>query len=228
MRAASRSRRWKLLACAIAGVVLAACSGGSSPSGTPRPITPRPEPTPTPEPSPWSSGWPEGGLDQNWEVLRDLQGELFSACYDGTPVPGAAPYGGKVHPLVVVDMNNGWLAYDVEVNEGFRVGGWPWPTPIQLVVCARHDEKVVGSCGLFKTEDGEVGEVVRSQDKVTFRVVVAETGKTLQTKVLSSPAPKCPGTKFWTTGNWGWTLTNPVSVEQIDKYAMAVSKQKVE
>ena len=223
----SRSRRWKLLACAIAGVMLAACSGGSSPSGAPR-ITPPPEPTPTPEQSPWSSGWPKGGLDENWEVLREIEGELWSACYDGTPVPGAAPYGGKVHPLVVVDTNNAWLAYDVEINEGFRVGGWPWPTPIQLVVCARHDEKVIGSCGLYKTKDGEVGEVLRSRDKVTFRVVVAETGETLQTKVVSAPAPRCPNKLWaWTPADRGWTLTNPVSVEQIDKYATAVSKQEV-
>ncbi len=228
MSAASRSRRRQLLVGIIAGVVLAGCGGASSPTSTPRHITPRPEPTPTPEPSPWSSGWPEGGLDENWDVLRDLQGELFDACYAASPVPGAAPYAGKVHPLVVVDMDNAWLAYDVAINEDFRSNGWPWPSPIQLVVCAHHDEKVVGSCGLYKTEDGEVGEVVRYQDKVTFRVVVAETGKDLQTKVISSPAPKCPGTKFWTTGAWGWKLMGKVTDEQTNQYVAAVLKQQVE
>lgn len=226
MDAVSRSRRRQLLICVLAVVVLAGC-GASSPSATPRQITPRPEPTPTPEPSPWSSGWPEGGLDVNWEVERDLRLELFDACYGGTPVPGAAPYAGEVHPLVVFDMNNGWLAYDVDINEGFRTSGWPWPSPIQLVVCYDSADKKAGTCGLYKTEAGEVGEVVRYQDKVTVRVVVAATGKVLQKKVLTSATPKCPGAKFWTTGAWGWKLKNPVTPEQINKYATAVSKQQV-
>ena len=85
----------------------------------------------------------------------------------------------------------------------------------------------MGSCGLYKTEGGEVGEVVRSQDKVTVRVVVAATGKDLQTRVLSSRVPKCPGTKFWTTGAWGWTLIDKVTAGQINQYATAVSKQQV-
>jgi hypothetical protein len=233
MSAASRSRPWRVLVCVIVGLVLAGCSGASTPAGTPRPsnvgITPRPEASPTPEPSRWSSGWLEGGLDVNFDVQRDLQGSLFDTCFHGTPVPGAAPYAGKVHPLVVMDMDNGWLAYDVDINQGFRETGWAWPSPIQLVVCARHeqDARKVGSCGLYKTEDGEVGEVVRYQDRLSIRVIVATTGKSLQTKILSGPVPTCPGTKSWTSGSWGWTLKDKVTAQQIDEYARTVSKQPV-
>jgi hypothetical protein len=216
----------------IAAVVLVGCSGAPAPAGTPQSvarITPHPEPTPTPEPRPWTSGWPAGGLDANWEVLRDLQGGLWDTCYKGTPVPGSAPYAGTVHPLVVMDMDNAWLAYDVDINADFRESGWPWPGPIQLVVCADHlqDAKKIGSCGFYTTEDGKVGEIIRYQDGVSVRVVRADTGKTLQTKVLLGSVPKCPGAKLWVTGNWGWTLTDKVTPGQIDEYATAVSKQPV-
>jgi len=227
MCAVSRFRRRLLLVCVMAGAVLAGCGGASSPPGTPRHATPRPEPKPSPEPSPWSSGWPGGGLDANWDVLRDLQGELFDTCHAGTPVPGAAPYAGKVHPLIVMDMNNAWLAYDVDINQEFRASGWPWPSPIQLVACYRSEDKKAGSCGPYKTEAGEVGEVIRYRETMTIRVVVAATGKVLQKKALTSATPKCPGAKFWTTGTWGWTLKNPVTADQISTYITAVSKQQV-
>lgn len=218
MDGALRSRRWQLLACAITVVMLAGCGGASSPSGTPLArITPRPE-TPTPEPGPWSSGWPVPGHDARIEVeLR-----LFDACYAGKPVPGAAPYAGKVHPLVVFDMNNGWVA-DVDINQDFLSSGWPWPSPIQLVVCSRSEEKTVASCGTYKTEAGEVGEVVRYQDTMTLRVIVAQTGKALQEKVLKNPAPKCPKSLVVPKG-FEWNLKNPVTAEQVNTYATAVSE----
>ncbi len=233
MRAVSRTRRWRLLTCVITAAVVTGCGGATPPAGSPGPsddahVTPRPDPTPTPEPGPWTSGWPEGGLDVSWEVLRDLQVELFDACYDGTPVPGAAPYAGAVHPLVVFDMNNAWLAYDVGINEGFRTSGWPWPSPIQLVVCARSEEKTAGSCGTYKSDDGSTGEVIRHQDTMTLSVVVAATGKALQKKVIKNPAPKCPAKVWVAKGTESFFVKNPVTPEQVDTYARSVSKQPVE
>ncbi len=214
----------------LAMMVLTGCSGASSPLSTaplshPVPITPGPEPTPTPKPSPWSSGWPEGGLDVNWEVKRDLETELSYACWDGTPVPGAAPYAGQVHPLVVMDMDSAWMA-DVDINQDFVSTGWPWPSPIQLVVCARSEEKVVGSCGSYKSEGGVVGEVVPYQETMTLRVIVVATGKALQKKVIKNPVAKCPKTVALNLIG-EWAVRNPVTPKQVNAYAMTVSKQAV-
>ena len=191
-------------------------------SGTPRPayrapITPPPE-TPTPGPSPWSSGWPYYG-DDNSAITR----ALFDACYRGAPVPGAAPYAGETHPLIVEDMSGHWGGFDINAN--FPWDPWSWPSPIQLVVCVHSDEKKVGSCGLYKNESGEVGELLRYDDMAAVRVVIAETGETLQSEVLTNPAPKCPK---MATIDWGiWELRDRVTDAQITDYATAVSKQTV-
>jgi hypothetical protein len=220
MCAISRIRRWPLLICVIA-VVVAGCAGTPSPSFVLITINPYNK-TPTPEPSLWSSGW--GGYRDDKAVLR-MKLELVAACLDGTPVSGAAPYGGDSHPLLVVDMNNQWIA-KVDINRDFPddAYGWSWPSPIQLVVCATRQENKVGSCGLYKADDGEVGEVVRYEDTMTFRVVVAQTGTTLQKKVITNPAPECP--KLIGVDLLGeWFVKNRITDEQINEYATAVSNQ---
>jgi len=211
------------LAVALVVMVLAGCSGTPPPSVAP--ATPRstPRPTPTPGPSPWSSGWPLHGYDAS---AVDAESALRAACSDGTPVPGAAPYAGKVHPLIVVDQQGHWSGFDI--NQEFPWSPWSWPSPIQLLVCVpANDEKQVGSCGSYKNEAGEVGEVLRYKDSVTVRVVVAETGKTLQKKVLANPAPKCPK-NFTVTGNFEWRIIDEVTAEQVNEYATAVSTQQVQ
>ena len=150
---------------------------------------------------------------------------LWDACYKGTPVPGAVPYAGKIHPLVVVDENDAGLA-DVDTNKDFLSSGWPWPSPIQLVLCAHTEKKTVGSCGTYKSEGGIVGEVVRRQEVMTVRAIVAATGKELQKKVITSAAAKCP--KTLTVAIMGeWAVWNEVTPAQVDKYATTVSKQPV-
>lgn len=150
---------------------------------------------------------------------------LVKACNDGTPVPGAAPYAGSVHPLLVFDMYPGHLA-GVAINRGSdRSFGWSWASPLQLVVCVERDEKRVGSCGLYKSGD-EVHEVIRKQATATIRVIEAATGTTLQQKVLKNAAPKCPK-KFWTSSDY-WVLVDSVTDEQVDPYAVSVSTQPVE
>jgi hypothetical protein len=155
-----------------------------------------------------------------------VEDDLFNACYGGTPVPGAAPYAGEVHPLVVVDMNNGWVADDVGINETFVSSGWPWASPIQLVVCARSEDRKSGSCGLYRTEAGEVGDVTRYREVMTLRVVGAATGKVLQKKVITSAMPKCPRQVVMPVGQWHVETT--VTGKQVNAYAKAVSKQKVQ
>jgi hypothetical protein len=221
MGAVSGRRRWQLLVCVIAAAVLAGCSGG--PPATPRwtPVWYSPEPSPEPtEPSPWSSGW--GGWEDTWD--GGVTDALVAACRDGTPVPGAAHYAGSVHPLLVVDMDD-WSMADVPINRDFPGAGalgWSWPSPIQLVVCAVRQEKRVDSCGLYKSGK-ELYEVIRKQGRATIRVIEAATGKTLQKKVLTNPAPRCP--KRFTTAPGYWVLVEPVTDKQINRYATSVSKQ---
>lgn len=209
------------LAVALAMIVLAGCGGTSPPSVAP--ASPTSAPTPTPAPSPWSSGWPLHGSDAS---AVDAESALRAACSDGTPVPGAAPYAGKVHPLIVVDQQGHWSGFDI--NHGFPWSPWSWSSPIQLVVCVpANDEKKVGSCGTYKNEAGEVAEVFRYKDSVTVRVVVAATGKALQRKVLANAAPKCLK-DFWVSGTDGWQIIDEVTAEQVNEYATAVSTQKVQ
>ena len=217
MRAVSGSRWWRLVTCATAAAVLAGCGASTAaPTWTPAMFSEEPSPEPT-EPGPWSSGW-GGGVD-TWEGgVRDA---LVAACKDATPVPGAAPYAGAVHPLLVVDMDD-WSLANVAINRDFPGAyGWSWPSPIQLVVCATRQEKRVSSCGLYKSGNKSY-EVIRKQGRATIRVIEAATGKMLHKKVLTNPAPRCPK-KFTTTPGY-WVLVEPVTDEQVDKYATSLSK----
>jgi hypothetical protein len=211
--------RTRLLHCALA-TLLAACGGASPASPTAAPATHTP--LPSPSPGPWSSGWggwsgsvPDGGVTEY----------LVATCNDGTPVPGAAPYAGSVHPVLVMNMDEWDFAY-VAINRDFPGPyGWSWASPLQLVVCVEREEKRVGSCGLYKSGN-EVREVFRDQATATIRVIEAATGETLQEKVLKHAAPKCPK-KFTATPGY-WVLVDPVTDEQIDEYATSVSTQQVE
>jgi hypothetical protein len=199
--------------------LLAACGGAAptAPTTTPVAYTPRPSPSP----APWSSDW--GGFASTWD--GGVTEVLVATCKDGTPVPGAAPYAGLVHPLLVMDMDQ-WSLANVAINQGSqRSFGWSWASPLQLVVCVEREQKRAGSCGLYKSGD-EVHEVIRKQATATIRVLEAVTGKVLQQKVLKNAAPKCPK-KFWTTSGY-WVLVDPVTDEQVDTYATSVSTQTAE
>lgn len=173
-------------------------------------------PTPTPEPT----------------ATPDPEEELVAACY-GTPVPWAAPYAGKTHPLVVVDAGLDGIFMSSAINKKWRDS--KWTSPIQLVVCAPDATKVsvkVGSCGRhWKRTDGVVGELLRYRYKSKIRVVVAETGKTLQSKTLLGSVPICGGGKYSSLDldvkppwkKYGLAVT----AKQVNKYATAVSTQKV-
>jgi hypothetical protein len=124
-----------------------------------------------------------------------------------------------------MDVDQGRLA-NVAINRDYPGAyGWSWESPLQLLLCVRDDEERVGSCGLYKSGN-EVHEVIRKKATATIRVIEAATGKTLQQDILKNPAPKCPK-KYWSTSGY-WELVDPVTDEQIDAYATAVSTQPVE
>ena len=186
-------------------------------------IEPTPVITPVPTPTPLPTASSDG---------------LIAAC-DGKPVPEADPYSGTIHPLVVAYYEDG-------VDKGWRLGGeeyntddWEinhkwlddeWPGPIQLVVCLNPLKSVkVGSCGFYKRSgDGKIGAVVRYKWSETVRVVVASTGKTLQSKVVLGGTPTCSSSLDDPGGSPPWLIHGgKPSSDVIDAYATAVSTQTV-
>jgi hypothetical protein len=159
---------------------------------------------------------------------------LEAAC-DGTPVPWAAPYAGKVHPLVVVDSWVQRIDTAYAINQKWHND--TWTSPIQLVVCVPDPAKAsvkAGSCGRWKRTDGTVGELGQYRHKSTIRVVVAKTGKTLQSKVLYGSVPPCGDAPAdtWSIPDMDedppWHLFGvEVTSAQVNKYATSVSTQPV-
>jgi hypothetical protein len=207
------------LALALALVALAGCSTAPlSPvvTASPTPVrTPKPAPTPTPLPTPA----PED--------------ELIGACY-GKPVAWAAPYAGKVHPLVIAGpwgAPRSWDWIDPNLGPNQRWSGGEWTTEmIQLVICPESAEaKPSGSCGTYTKRDGVTGELIRLRDKTVIRVVVAKTGERLQSQALYGALPGCPATRsVSSSADPPWSiLGDSVTLDQIAEYATKVSKQPV-
>jgi hypothetical protein len=161
--------------------------------------------------------------------------ELAAACL-GERVSWAAPYAGKVHPLVIVsEDSDGSYSIDpaLGINKNWRDG--KWKSPIQLVVCAPDPQTAsvrVGSCGRhWKRTDGVVGELLRYRYKSRVRVVVAQTARTLQSTTLYGSAPTCSGGKYSSLDlgvDPPWRKYGlAVTAAQVNKYATTVSKQAV-
>lgn len=191
-------------------------------------LAPTPSPTPTPTPVPTPTPLPPVTEDQ-----------LMAAC-DGTPIPGAAKYVSGVHPLIIVYDSNfsgsgapEWAIdkdpyYNYPINAQWYQG--LWTGPIQLVVCVPAEKPVkVSSCGNYKRDsDGKVGAVITYKYGETVRVVVAATGKVLQSTTIYGSSPSCaksfpdPGA----SPPWRVYGSDP-SDATINKYATTVSTQKV-
>ncbi len=209
------------LASLLAIALLAGCSGDASRTATPsRPTAPPPAPTasPTPQPTPQPSPSPDA--------------ELIGACY-GRPVAWAAPYAGRVHPLVIAapwGKAGVWNWLPDDVNGKWRDGEWASPM-IQLVLCPEAREpKAGGSCGSYTIADGVKGELLRLREVLKVRVVIARTGKTLQSTLLLGPKTRCPastGVFLGVAPPWTFLGEN-VTKEQIREYAAKVSTQPVE
>ena len=152
--------------------------------------------------------------------------DLVNAC-GGTPVPGAAPYAGTVHPLVVVA--GGQISVAAFTINGKWVGGL-WPGPVQLVVCVDAETAAqVASCGSYtRGSDGASGEVLAYTYSQAVRVYVATTGKWLQSQTFTGSAPTCAQT-LSVAGPPPWKIYGPhVSADTINTYATQVSTQTVQ
>ncbi len=204
---------------ALALVALAGCSSAVPPPPVAT-ASPTPTPTATPTPTPLPTPTPED--------------DLIGACY-GRPVAWAAPYAGKVHPLVIAGpwgAPKAWDRIDPDLGPNQRWSGGEWTNEmIQLVICPESaDPKPSGSCGTYSLVEDVTGELIRLRDKVVIRVVVAKTGKRLQSQALYGALPGCPTTQsvpLSATPPWH-ILGDSVTLDQIGEYATVVSKQPVE
>lgn len=188
-------------------------------------ITPRPVPTPTSRPT---------------DPLAQSEAQLEAAC-SGTPVPGAAPYGGGLHPLVVVVGEPGRWSIDWQYTWPDFNGRWfagTWGGPVQLIACVTSQTVTLGSCGNYtRQSDGTTGEVIVQGTEDNVRIVVASTGETLQSKTIhvstggegDSPwnsycLGSFPESDF--TGSPPWSISGGgVSAEDVSAYLQAVSTQ---
>jgi hypothetical protein len=168
-------------------------------------------------------------------VVQPTDDELVAACVTGTPIAGAAKYAGTVHPLVVVQEGNpgDWLVDDYAPYIGFDIDNkWvdnSWPGPIQLVVCIDNSPAVkVDSCGTYTRDDGVTGEVIRYKDANVVRILVASTGKLLQSKTFYGTVADCP-TNFVDVDDPPWSAWGPPPDNDaaFNAYATAVSTQAV-
>jgi hypothetical protein len=105
-----------------------------------------------------------------------------------------------------------------------------WPSPIQLVACVDNGSSVkVGSCGTYTRQGGgESGELIRWKSAQTVRILVAKTGKRLQSQVYYGAILACP-TDFQDMDSPPWDVYGPEPDDQaqINAYVSAVSTQKV-
>lgn len=153
--------------------------------------------------------------------------ELAAAC-DGSAVPGAARYAGRVHPLVVVDS---WGTIDADsygINSKWARDALPGP--IQLVLCVDPEQRPVrvGTCGTYKrVNDGKLGQVNRFRYAQVVHVVVASTGKTLQSKTVYAKPPACGRKVALTSAPPPWRIYGgEVPDGAVNTYAAATSRQK--
>jgi hypothetical protein len=118
--------------------------------------------------------------------------QVKTACTDGTPLPNAAQWrGGKINQYAVaVSANGSWGL--VETDGAVEiVSGENWhafvndivlsPTTVQIIVCQLETITLTSECGPYEPGDGYVDQWTGSEQ---VRVIVAGTGKTLDTKTF--------------------------------------------
>jgi hypothetical protein len=121
--------------------------------------------------------------------------QVVAAC-TGAAVPGAAPYGGSVHPLYVVSGRDVQRAdhqrYSFD-SDAERLA-WlrdEWSSPLQLVLCVGSTDRVeVDSCGNYMDNFGQPHEVLRYRTTSVVKLVEAATGRTQRAETVPGPDPE--------------------------------------
>jgi hypothetical protein len=206
----ARPGRWlsRTMALALVALIVAACGALGA--------TPAPTPTPSPTPTP---------------VVQPDAKSVLAAC-GGKAVPGTDVYDGSTHPLVVVE--GGAISEDSYPINGKYLDG-QWSSPLQIVICADpHHWVRIKDCGTVTRvwSLGNVGKISERgrlylvQDTQQVRVILAQTGKTLVTKMFYGAKWTCERAQNSTEGaNQGppWSVGQPLADDgQIARYADSV------
>ena len=162
--------------------------------------TPAPTLTPTLTPTPSSTPTPEPTPAQPISVYA----LAYAAC-NGKQFPAAAPYAGRVHPVLVKE-EYGYEFYDAsstakgaisdaDPDTQSEADSERWQassTTMQLVICTSNSRTVNVSCGSYRRSDGRVGTLYRPRERIDLRVVVARTGRVLTRTSLYGRLVGCP------------------------------------
>jgi len=229
--------------CASSGFFPASPSGSvaATPSSPAAELTPPVEPSPTLEPPSMQTPEPtDTPAPTPTPVPAVTEAEITAACAKATPIPEADPLGGAVHPVVVAyyePHETAWM-FTTDATRLFDINAkWrnqEWPGPIQLVVCTNATQPVkVGGCpGVYyiRNSDKKRGTVIRYKQTITVRVIVASTGKTLQSKTFTGSSPGCASSINTEDmqDNPPWHLIGAAPDDSvINSYATTVSTQAV-
>jgi hypothetical protein len=221
-----------LVGLGLMSAVLASCSAAGAPTRPPAnglvyAASPTDSPTSDVSASPTDTLGPTPTPGITTEQVSDI-------CVNGNPIVAATKYGGKVHPLVLVnEVVAGWLVDEMgdryAIDKKWSAG--EWANDLQLVLCVgSQGAKNKGACSATyrRESDGATGKVVRYAYYQTIRVLVASTGKTLQSKTLSGSTPKCSAkVSIPATGPAPWKIYGAeVADSAVNAYAVSVSTQK--
>jgi hypothetical protein len=224
---------------ALAALIVASCSTATGPSRAPNgtrasaagsvDASPTGEPSPTDEPTASPTATPSPSPTPG--VTFD---QISGMCAKAAPIPAATKYGGKLHPLMLVnEITDGWMVdasgIRYAIDQKWLAG--EWANDLQLILCVGSEgSQNMGACsGSYKREgDGVVGKVVRYRFYQKIRVMVASTGKTLQSKTLYGSTPKCSGSvSIPATAPAPWHIYgSEITDSSVNKYAVSVSTQK--
>jgi hypothetical protein len=142
----------------------------------------------TPTPADWAN-------DQNADqpFINEYQGVR-----PGHGDPRAAPYAGTAHPLIFTADDPG---FDFGFNVTYALSqDWPvspelkpaFVGDVQLAVLA-SDTTTGSSCGTYRSDSGQTGTLYADIESVKLTVVVAATGRVLDTRTFTTTAG-CPNT----------------------------------
>jgi hypothetical protein len=121
--------------------------------------------------------------------------QVAAACH-GIAVPGAAPFGGALHPVFVVygddvqRVDQQRYSFDSADDQATWLKA-EWPEPLQLVAClGGQTQEKVDSCGFYANSFGQTFEVTRYLVTRDVRIVEAATAKTQRTETVSGTDPE--------------------------------------
>lgn len=171
--------------------------------------------------------------------------EMAAACKSGTPIPEAGAYTGSAHFVVFEESDPYWFSSadwvpDDSLPDTGALSSAQHSTvrsvfthndPVQLVACRSVSPEKKYSCGDYARTDGVHGEVFLNALEDTIRIVVAQTGGTLESKVFTSATPDLSNCEQYYsspagTPPWGMRYHKVDRSAELD-YVLSVATQPV-